>query len=166
MKKENKLVPYEDKKLIPVPKKKISIKKLILPILIIVAILVLVLFIVSFLNPSNKAKRYLEKNGYVCNKQTCTKDAEGNIYTFNYETLTYYVDTNVYYVNIGQEAPSLTLKDDEYVCSFAKEDYKTFTLVDNTFIYNQTCGKYVENVNSHIKEYKEILDSAKINVNS
>lgn len=165
MKKNNKLVPYEDKKIVPIQKKKISIKKLLIPV-IIIAILVLIVFISSLLNPSNKAKRYLEKNGYTCNKQTCTKDYNNNIYTFNYETLTYYVDTDVYYVNIGETTPSLTLKDDEYVCSFTKDNYKTFTLVDNTFIYNKNCEKYIENVNSHIKEYKEIIELAKINVNS
>ena len=67
MKKNNKLVPYEEKKLIPVKKLKIDIKKLILPIIIILVIAVLVIFISYLLNPSNKAKRYLEDNGYVCN---------------------------------------------------------------------------------------------------
>lgn len=166
MKEDNKLVPYEDKKLIPVPKKKTNIKKLILPLIVIIVVLVLIIFISSLLNPSNKAKKYLEKEGYTCNKQTCTKDSNNNIYTFNYKTLTYYVDTDKYYVNIGPTSPSLTLKDDEYVCSYTKDEYKIFTLVDNTFIYNQNCAKYVENVNSHIKEYKEIIESAKINVNS
>ena len=52
-----------------------------------------------------------------------------------------------------------------YVCSYTKYEYKPFTLVDNTFIYNQICEKYVENVNSHIKEYEKIITEAKINVN-
>lgn len=165
MKKKNALVPYEEKKLVPVEKKQTNIKKIILPTIIIVAILILVLFISSLLNPSNKAKKYLESNGYTCNKQTCTKDENNKIYTFNYEDLTYYVDTDFYYVNIGNTPPSLTLKDDEYVCSYTKDEYKPFTLVDNTFIYNQICEKYVENVNSHIKEYEKIITEAKINVN-
>ena len=74
MKKKNALVPYEEKTLVPVEKKQTNIKKIILPTIIIVAILILVLFISSLLNPSNKAKKYLESNGYTCNKQTCTKD--------------------------------------------------------------------------------------------
>lgn len=166
MKKENKLVPYEDKKVVPVTKKKTNIKKLILPLIILVTIIILIVFISSLVNPSNKAKKYLEKNGYTCNKQTCTKDTNNNIYTFNYETLTYYVDTTNYYVNIGKETPILTLKDDEYLCDFTKNDYKIFTLVDDTFIYNKNCEKYVENVNNHIKEYKKIITEAKISVNS
>lgn len=165
MKKKNALVPYEEKKLVPVEKKKLDMKKLILPIIILVAILILIVFIYSILNPSNKAKKYLESNGYICNKQTCTKDDNNNIYTFNYENLTYYVDTDFYYVNIGDTSPSLTLKDDDYVCTYIKEEYKIFTLVDDSFIYNQMCGKYVENVNSHIKEYEKIITEAKINVN-
>jgi hypothetical protein len=165
MKKKIELVPYKEKKLVPVEKKKINTKKLILPSIILVAILILIVFISSLLNPSNKAKKYLESNGYICNKQTCTKDENNNIYTFNYERLTYYVDTDFYYVNIGEESPSLTLKDDDYVCAYTKEDYKTFTLVDSTFIYNQICDKYVEKVNSHIKEYEKIITESKINVN-
>lgn len=166
MKKNNKLVPYEDKKLIPVEKKKNNIKKLIIPAIILIAVISIIVFIATLVNPSNKAKKYLESNGYICNKQTCTKDSNNNIYTFNYETLTYYVDTNDYYVNIGKEAPILTLKNDEYVCSFTKDSYKIFTLVDDTFIYNKNCEKYVENVNKHIKEYKKIITFSNINVNS
>ena len=128
---------------------------LILPIIVLIAVVVLIIFISSLVSPSNKAKKYLEDNGYICNKQTCTKDSNNNIYTFNYDNLTYFVDTDFYYVNIGKEAPSLTLKDDEYVCTFTKDDYKVFTLVDNSFIYNQMCEKYVEKVNSHIKEYEK-----------
>lgn len=166
MKKNNKLVPYEEKKLISVKKLKLDIKKIILPIIVIILIVVLVFFITSLLNPSNKAKRYLENNGYVCNKQTCTKDFNNNIYTFNYKALTYNVDTDSYYVNIGKENPILTLKDDEYVCYFTKDEYKVFAEVDNTFIYNKNCEKHVENVNKHIKEYKKIITEANINVNS
>ena len=165
MKKNNKIVPYEDKKVIPVEKKK-STKKLFIPIVVLIVIVLAVISIATLLNPSNKAKKYLENNGYICNKQTCTKDANNNIYTFNYETLSYYVDTYEYYVNIGKENPVLTLKNDEYVCYFTKDSYEIFTLVDDTFIYNKNCEKYVENVNNHIKEYKEIITSAKINVNS
>lgn len=166
MKKDNQIVPYEEKKLIKVNNKKTNIKKFILPILIIVAIIIIIIFISTLLNPSNKAKKYLEKNGYICNKQTCTKDSNNIIYTFNYDSLTYYVDTNDYYVNIGKETPILTLKNDEYVCSFTKDNYEIFTLVDDSFIYNKNCEKYVENVNKHIKEYKKIITSANINVNS
>jgi len=166
MKKNNKLVPYEDKALVPVPKKKINIKKLIVPAIILIALIILIVFISSLVNPSNKAKKYLEANGYICNKQTCTKDINNNIYTFNYETLTYYIDTETYNVNVGKENPMLTLKYDEYVCYFTKDNYKIFTEVDNTFIYNQNCEKYVENVNNHIKEYKKIITEAGINVNS
>ena len=89
MKKNNKLVPYEDKKLIPVEKKKLNIKKLIIPAIILIAVISIIVFIATLVNPSNKAKKYLESNGYICNKQTCTKDSNNNIYTFNYETLTY-----------------------------------------------------------------------------
>ena len=165
MKKKNAIVPYEEKKIVPVENKKKDTKKLIIPVLIALVILVLVIFILSLLNPSNKAKKYLESNGYICNKQTCTKDENNKIYTFNYEKLTYYVDTDFYYVNIGDLSPSLTLKDDDYVCTYTKEEYTPFTLVDDTFIYNQICEKYIENVNSHIKEYEKIITEAKINVN-
>ena len=165
MKKKNQLVPYEEKKLVLVQNKKTNKKKLILFGLIAIAILILIVFIYSLINPSNKAKKYLQNNDYICNKQTCTKDSNNNIYTFNYDNLTYFVDTDFYYVNIGKEAPSLTLKDDEYVCTFTKDDYKVFTLVDNSFIYNQMCEKYVEKVNSHIKEYEKIITESGINVN-
>lgn len=163
MKKKNALVSYEEKKVVPVEKKKNN--KIIIAVVIIVVVLSLVIFIASLLNPSNKAKKYLESNGYTCNKQTCTKDENNNIYTFNYEKLTYYVDTDFYSVNISESLPSLTLKDDDYVCDYTKDDYKKFTLVDDTFIYNQICEKYVENVNSHIREYEKIITESKINVN-
>ena len=107
----------------------------------------------------------MESNGYICNNQTCTKDENNNIYTFDYEKLTYYVDTDFYYVNIGNSSPELTLKDDEYVCTYTTDEYELFTLVDENFIYNQMCEKYVEKVNFHIKEYEKIYIEAKIDVN-
>ena len=166
MKKKNEIVPYQDKKMIPVLRKKLNYKKLIIPGLIIIGITVIIFFIASLLNPSNKAKSYLEKNGYTCNKQTCSKDLDDVIYNFNFKKLSYYVETESYHVNISQENPTLTLKEDEYVCYFTKEDYKPFTEVDNTFIYNKNCDKHVKNVNKHIREYKKIITESNINVNS
>lgn len=166
MKKKNQIVPYEEKKLIPAQKGKMNIKKIFLVVAILLVVLLLVVLITNITNPSAKAKRYLENDGYICNKQTCTKDENNNIYTFNFKTLTYNVDTAIYYVNIGQESPSLTIKDDEYVCTFIKDSYTIFTPVDNTFIYNKNCEKYIKKVNSHIKEYKQIITKSGINVNS
>ena len=182
MKKENKLVPYKEKKkqtkkenqlvqstgnkVIPVKSKGISFKKLILPILVILIVSVVIVFISSLLNPSNKAQKYLEENGYVCNKQTCTKEDGNTIYTFNTETLSYYIENDIYYANVGTESPSLTLKNDEYVCTYTTDEYKPFTHIDSTFIYNQMCEKYVEPINKHITEYEKIITSSKINVNS
>ena len=165
MKKKNQIVPYEEKKLIPVQKNKLNIK-LILAVAVLLVLLILVVFIINITNPSNKAKMYLENNGYICNKQTCTKDENSNIYTFNFKTLTYNVDTAIYHVNIGEDSPSLTIKDDEYVCTFIKDNYTMFTQIDNTFIYNKNCEKYIKKVNSHIKEYKQIITESGINVNS
>ncbi len=164
-KKENQLIPSTGNKVVPVKKKGIPFKKLILPILIIIVVIVIITFIFSLLNPSNKAQKYLEQNGYVCNKQTCTKEDGNTIYTFNSETLSYYIENDIYYANVGTEAPSLTLKKDEYVCTYTADEYKPFTQIDNTFIYNQMCEKYVESVNKHISEYEKIITSAKINVN-
>lgn len=166
MKNKKELIPYEGKKVIPISKKIISTKTKSILIFSIIVVLVLSFYIIYITNPSTKAKRYLTNNGYVCNKQTCTKDIGNNIYTFNYKLLTYNVDTDFYYVNINDESPSLTLKDDEYVCTFTKDNYKRFTLVDNTFVYNKICEKYIEKVNSHIKEYKQIIEESNINVNS
>ena len=162
MKKKNELVSDKEKKIINTDKKKIGIKKIIL---IAILISILVIFLYSKLNSSNKVKNYLESNGYICNNQTCTKDENNNIYTFDYEKLTYYVDTDFYYVNIGNSSPELILKDDEYVCTYTTDEYELFTLVDENFIYNQMCEKYVEKVNFHIKEYEKIYIEAKIDVN-
>ena len=163
---KNKIVKYEEKKIIPYKKKKPNIKKLILPIIVILIIISIIVFISNLINPSNKAKRYLEKNGYICNKQTCTKDINNNIYTFNYEKLVFYIDTPTYYITISNNTPIITIKDDEYVCTFSKDNYEAFTLVDNSFTYNKVCETYIDKVNNHIQEYKEIITSSKINVNS
>ena len=56
-------------------------------------------------------------------------------------------------------------KNDEFICTYTKPNYTRFTLIDNSFIFEKKCTKYIEEVNKHIEKYKEIVNSSGVDVN-
>jgi hypothetical protein len=139
---------------------------IIIPIVLLVVITIgIAIFVLITNNPSNKMKKYLNEIGYTCNKKTCTKEIDGDNYTINYKDITMYVENDIYRLKLNEDIPSLELKNDEFICTYTKPNYTRFTLIDNSFIFEKKCTKYIEEVNKHIEKYKEIVNSSDVDVN-
>lgn len=137
-----------------------------IPIILIVLITIgIALFVSITNNNSNKLKKYLNEVGYVCNKKTCTKEIDGDNYTINYKDIILYVENDNYRLTISDSSPALELKNDEHICTYTKADYKIFTLVDDNFIFDRKCEKYIKEVNNYIEEYKVIVNTSGVDVN-
>ena len=140
---------------------------ILIPIILVIILIVSIAIFVSVTNsPSNKLKSYLEEIGYSCNKKTCSKQTSESTYTINYTDVSFHVDNEIYRLTINSETPALELKNDEFICTYTKADYTRFTLVDDSFIYDKKCSKYISEVNKYIEEYKSIVNSSGIDVNN
>ena len=139
---------------------------MIVPIILVLLLIVILIVCVKIFNsPSKKINKYLDEIGYICNKETCTKEDNNNLYTVNYSNVTLLVENEIYRLTISQNSPILEIKKDEYICNYTKGDYKMFTLVDDTFIYDKKCEKYINEINESIGKYKEIVNSSGADVN-
>lgn len=140
---------------------------IIIPIvLIVICILGIALYTFHFSNPSVKMKKYLEEANYICNKSNCSIEKEGIIHNFNYKELYLLTETDNYILTISEKYPVLELKNEEFICSYEQQDYKIFTLVDESFSYNRKCGKYIEDVNKSIQIYEKVINESEIDVNN
>lgn len=139
---------------------------IIIPIILVVLLTIgIALFVFITNNNSNKLKNYLSEVGYKCNKKICTKQIDNANYTFNYKDIVLYIENDDYRLTLSDSTPALEIKKDEYVCTYTKADYTTFTLVDDNFIYEKKCEDYIKEVNNYIEEYKSIVNSSGIDVN-
>lgn len=114
--------------------------------------------------PSNKLKRYLISNNYECGKSTCHKEVDNVTYTVSYKKDSYQVLNETYTLNISKKTPYIVIKGKTETCSYEKEDYESLRLIDDTFIYDKDCEKYIEDINKSIKDYKDILDKSKVDI--
>ncbi len=161
--KKNLALTYNEKE-VKLTKKNYII--IIIPIILILTLIIGIALYVSINNnPSNKMKKYLEEIGYSCNKKICSKEIDGDFYRINYDDLILSVDNDIYRLTISSSTPVLEVLNDEFVCNYTKSDYDWFTTVDNTFIYEKKCEKYIEEVNKHTEKYKSIVNSAGVDVN-
>lgn len=161
MKKNQELIHYEGK--IKLNKKNYLV--IIIPIiLVILLIVVIALYVFIYTSPSNKIKNYLIDSGYNCNNKNCSKELDDSYYTFDFKNYNLRIDNEEYNLMISINSPTLEIKSKEYICNYIKDNYSTFTHVDNTFIYNQQCEKYITNVNDAITYYEKIITDNKIDV--
>lgn len=167
--KKNLELTYDKQKLLPGKEVKLNKKNYItimIPIiLVILLILGIALYVFIITNPSNKLKKHLEEIDYICNNKTCSKEEENTYYTINYKEFSMYVETSSYRLTISDSTPSLEVKNNETVCTYTKDSYTLFTLVDDTFIYDKKCENYITDINKYIKEYKTIVKQSGIDVN-
>ena len=112
----------------------------------------------------NKLKRYLISNNYECGKSTCHKEVDNVTYTVSYKKDSYQVFNETYTLNISKKTPYIVIKGKTETCSYEKEDYEPLRLIDDTFIYDKDCEKYIEDINKSIKDYKDILDKSKVDI--
>lgn len=140
---------------------------IIIPIILVIILIISIALFVTITNsPSNKLKSYLEEIGYSCNKKTCSKQTDESTYTINYIDNSFYVDNETYRLTISSESPALELKNDEFICTYTNANYTRFILVDDSFIYDKKCSKYISEVNKYIEDYKSIVNSSGIDVNN
>ncbi len=140
---------------------------MIIPIiLVLILIIAIALFVANTNSSSYKLKKYLEEHGYLCNNKTCLIQKDSNTYTFDYIDIVFSVDNDNYHLTISKQSPILEIKSNEYICNYQKDEYEIFTLVDNSFVYDKQCSKYLEDINNNIEKYKSIVNNSGIDVNT
>lgn len=167
--KKNLQLTYNEEKQLPTNDVKLNKKNIItiiIPIILVILLIIgIALYVFVYTSPSNKLKNYLEEIGYTCNKKTCSKELANNYYTINYSDISLYIENNEYRLTVSDETPTLEVKESEIVCTYTKGDYTRFTFVDDTFIYDKKCEKYLHEINYFIEEYKTIVKQSGIDVN-
>lgn len=156
--KKNRELKYEEPKKVKLTK--VNYVVILLPILFILLLVsVLAYYVFVYNNDSNKMKRYLENDDYVCNRVSCTKEINKEIYTIDYVDEVMMVDSTSLQVRVGKSVPVVDIKDKGIVCTYIKDNYN-LDLVDETFRYDRECGTYVTQVNRYLTYYKEIRQKA------
>lgn len=162
MKKNQELIHNEKK--LKLNKKNYII--IIVPIFLAICLIVAIAFFVFiYTTPSNKIKKYLINNEYTCNKKACIKENNNTIYNYNYLENYLLIENEEYRLTISQNYPILEIKNNEYICSYTTLNYEIFMKVDNNFLYDKHCEKYIPDINKSIDLYKEIINDSKIDVN-
>lgn len=142
-----------------------NLKVLLLSFTIILIISLIVLSIFYF-QPSLKLKRYLKHLDYTCNKTICHKNINNQIIQINYQQGKMIIDNNNYVITINQLYPTIELKNSSLQCYYKKENYQPLSLIDETFTDNRQCITYIDDVNKSIQEFQDILDKAKVSLQS
>lgn len=164
MKKNLELVHYKNDNKLMISKK--NYITMILPIIFFLIIIIVIAYLVFFGNSSgNKLKSYLEQIGYTCNNEICTIEKDNKIYTYNLNNLKLIIDDMNYNITISENTPILEVKNKQTICTYTKPNYTIFTLVDDTYLYDNNCEDYIDIINNYIEEYKEVLTAAKVDVN-
>ncbi len=142
--------------------------KIVIIIVIILLILVssgsFAIWFKTYNEPTHKLKRYLANNGYTCSKSICRKTKDNVTYSISYKKDSFQVLNEKYTINISQRTPYVVFNDNAVNCTYDKDDYEEFTLIDDTFSYDKSCSKYIDEINKNIKEYKNILSNARVTV--
>lgn len=162
MKKNEELKHHHDNDKLSKKNYIIIIVPIILAILLVIAI---ALFVFIFSNPSNRLKKYLIKENYICNSETCSKKINDDNYIINYKNGYFYVENDTYRLTLSNTTPSLEVKNSEYICTYTNSNYLVFTHIDSTFMYNKQCEKYINDINKNIDFYQRIFTDSEVDVN-
>ena len=160
---ENKQLTYNDNK--SNINKKELFKIISLSVIAILIVGAIAYFFLVFLSDSNSLKRYLKNQGYSCSKKICKKEINDEKYEFNFKKAKLTITNDLYVLSIDTKTPELEIKKDEYICTYRKDNYEFGQSIDESFTYNQKCGKYISDINKYLKEYKTALDKSGYNVN-
>lgn len=158
MRKSNKELKFNDTQ-----KKKLTKFNYIVIIVPICLILLLAagiaFYVFVYNNDINKMKRYLEKDGYICNESTCTKDFGSDIYTIDYVDNIFIVDNSNIQIRVGEETPVVDVKNKEMICTYVKDEYN-WNFVDESFRYDKQCESYISEINSYLSYYMDLRQDA------
>ncbi len=131
-------------------------------ILILILVMVIAYYVFIYNNDSNKLKRYLDNLGYNCNKEVCSLEKKDGFYTVFYENKVLMVDKPDFQIRLGSGVPVLEERKDGNICTFMKNDYQKFDYVDESFVMNNKCKDYIDDVNKAIDVFKDILENSKV----
>lgn len=152
--KKNRELKYDEPK-----KKKLTKFNYIVIIVPIILVLILVagiaFYVFIYNSDSNKMKRYLINDGYVCNDVTCTREKENKIFTIDYVNNIFTVDSANIQVRVGEDNPIVDVKDKEMICTYVKDNYN-WNFVDDSFIYDKQCESYIPQINEYLTYYMGI----------
>lgn len=113
---------------------------------------------------SSKLIRNLKENEYTCNKIECTKIVDNDITILNIEDITLTKMTDTYIIKIKENEIVYENRMSKQLCSFTKDDFDRTQLVDMSYRYTSYCQEYIPKINDVIKEYNDILEISKINL--
>lgn len=113
---------------------------------------------------SSKLIRNLKENEYTCNKIECTKIVDNDITILNIEDITLTKMTDKYVIKIKDNEIVYENRMTKQLCSFTKDDFNKNQLIDMSYRYTSYCQEYIPTINEVIKEYNDILEISKINI--
>lgn len=139
---------------------------IIIPIVLIIILTgIIAYYVFIYENSSNKLKRNLLNQNYICNKETCSINVDDNTEIVDYKTGILTVTNVDYTYIINQNYVTYQDNNKELVCTYRNNNYDFYKQIDKSFTQNTNCEVYIPTINKTIKRYQEIFDSSKINVN-
>ena len=160
---KNKLLTYKEEPPKDNIKKHNYIIIIITSILALLVVLLIAYFCLIYNKPSNKLKRYLQKQEYTCYKKKCIKETKQDRIEINFKNGNYMVSNNDFTLSITN---SIQLENkDAYPCTYPKKTENKLSLIDSERTEDRTCRTYIDSVNDYIFDYQNMLNGAKVDVN-
>lgn len=134
---------------------------------IIIAIslaLILIASIYIYNMDSTKLTRTLKDNKYTCNKIDCTKIEDNDLTIININDFTLNKSTDKFIIKIKDNEIIYEDRITKQLCSYTSDNYEKTKLIDMSYRYTSYCQEYIPKINEVIKEYNDILEKSKINL--
>ena len=158
MNKDIKRLPYKETNKIPKKNLHLIIFSVTLSLLVVGGF---AYFFLIYRSDANILKRYLVTKGYTCNNRTCNKKVGSITYTFDYKNTSLTATDKLYLIEASNNHPYLEVRKTKQTCEYEKDDYNGRDKIDETFVTNNECMKYIEDVNEVIKYRNNILNDYK-----
>ena len=140
-------------------------KKVLIGLLIVLVVLIIAIVLVIYNNDANKLKRFLKKDGYMCNSSICTKNEKDIIYQVNYKKGSFTYETQKIVINITKDMATLDPSKDSSsnICEFKKDNVNDLTKFTEEDTSNN-CLIYLEKVNEQVNTFQIILVKSGANI--
>lgn len=160
---KNKLLTYKEEQPKDNIKKHNYIIILLSSTLALLVVILIAYFCLIYNKPSNKLKRYLQKQEYTCYKKKCVKETKKDRIEINFKNGNYIVSNENFTLIISN---SIELENKSaYPCTYPKKTNNKLSLIDTEKTTDRTCREYIESVNDYIFDYQNMLNAAKVDVN-
>lgn len=142
-----------------------QIKLILIAIIILVLTLLVLFYIFIYQNDTNKLKRYLKEDGFICNNKVCSKDINELTYNIDVKDGSLNVDSPNYSFVLSNAKHTLEIKKDNLICTYEKMPFSKYEEVNEEYTYTRQCKVYIKVLNEMINNYNKILDKSKVDVN-